>query len=67
MSSVVLLGVILTEAVQAQNPSLVGWWKFDESTGTTAKDSSGKKHNGTLQGAPKWVAGHIDGDRKSVV
>jgi hypothetical protein len=57
----VLLAAVLTEVTQAQPPSLVGWWKLDDGAGTAAKDSSGKKHNGTLQGAPKWVAGRVDG------
>ena len=33
---------------------LVGWWKLDESTGTTAADSSGNGHNATLHGDPQW-------------
>jgi hypothetical protein len=33
---------------------LVGWWKFDETEGTTASDSSGYGHTGTLIGNPKW-------------
>jgi outer membrane lipoprotein-sorting protein len=33
---------------------LVGWWKFDESTGTIASDSSGNGNNGTLKGNPVW-------------
>jgi hypothetical protein len=40
---------------------LVGWWKFDESQGTTAKDSSGFNHDGTLVGNAKWSAGKIGG------
>lgn len=31
---------------------LVGWWKLDEGTGTTANDSSGQGHTATL-----WMAG----------
>lgn len=31
---------------------LVGYWKFDESTGTVAYDSSGSGNNGTLVNAP---------------
>lgn len=41
-----------TEVV-ANNPvtsGLVGWWKFDEGTGTVAFDSSGKNANGNWQG-----------------
>jgi len=33
---------------------LVGWWKFDESTGTTAADSSGNGNNGIVRGNPRW-------------
>ncbi len=31
-------------------PSLVGWWKLHESTGTTAKDSSPRGHDAVLEG-----------------
>jgi hypothetical protein len=34
---------------------LVGWWKLDESAGTTAADSSGNGNNGTLSGGA-WQA-----------
>jgi hypothetical protein len=34
--------------------ALVGWWKFDETTGSTASDSSGNGNNGTLKGNPVW-------------
>jgi len=36
---------------------LVGHWKFDEGTGTTAHDSSGNGNNGTLINGPQWVDG----------
>ncbi len=39
---------------QAADPSLVGWWKFDEQTGTTAADSSGHGINGVLVNNPVW-------------
>jgi len=39
---------------------LVGWWKFDENTGTTAADSSGNGNTGTLSGAG-WGVGKIAG------
>jgi len=32
------------------DPNLVGWWRFDETAGGTAADSSGHKRDGTLQG-----------------
>ena len=45
----------------AQN--LIAWWKFDETTGSIASDSSGAGHTGTLTGPPpQWAAnGLIDG------
>jgi hypothetical protein len=38
----------------------MGWWKFDESTGSTAADSSLLGRNGTVVGTPSWVVGKID-------
>jgi hypothetical protein len=38
---------------------LVGWWKFDEGSGTSAADSSGNGNTGTLKNTPTWAAGHI--------
>lgn len=35
---------------------LVGWWNFDEGSGTTAKDISGYENHGTIVGA-KYVDG----------
>jgi type II secretory pathway pseudopilin PulG len=43
---------------------LVGYWKFDETSGTTAYDSSGYNHNGSLtnmNGSTCWVTGKVDG------
>ncbi len=36
---------------------LVVWYKFDETSGTTAYDSSGNGRNATLVNGPTWVAG----------
>lgn len=35
----------------------VGMWLLDEGSGTTAKDSSENKNDGTLENGPKWVDG----------
>lgn len=35
---------------------LVGWWKFNEASGTSALDSSGKGNIGTLNNAPTWIS-----------
>ncbi len=37
--------------VTEKDPTLVGWWKFDEAAGINALDSSGKGNNGTITGA----------------
>ena len=34
---------------------LVGWWKFDEGSGTVAYDSSGNGHDGNLTNGPTWT------------
>jgi hypothetical protein len=40
------------------NSHLVGWWRFDEGSESTANDSAGSNH-GTLNGDPNWVSGYI--------
>jgi len=44
------------------DPDLVSLWRLDESSGTTAADSSGNSHTGTLSGG-SWAptSGRIDG------
>jgi anti-sigma factor RsiW len=37
---------------------LVGYWKFDEGTGTVARDSSGENNHGTIHGAA-WDKGRL--------
>ena len=37
--------------------NLVGYWTFDEGSGTTAADSSGNGNTGTLYNSPTWVNG----------
>jgi hypothetical protein len=50
---------ITTAQAQLDGPGsgLVGWWRFDEASGTIAYDSSGNGHNGTLINGPARVAG----------
>jgi hypothetical protein len=40
---------------------LVGWWNFDEGSGTSAADSSGGGNTGTLYNAPTWTGGKLNG------
>jgi type II secretory pathway pseudopilin PulG len=37
---------------------LVGWWRFDEATGTTAYDSTGNAHHGAWSGTPAGTSGY---------
>jgi hypothetical protein len=60
-----LCGLIQVTRVYAFNPdrdpSLIGCWKLDETSGTTAHDSSANANNGTVMGNPKWAAGKLQG------
>jgi hypothetical protein len=44
------------EVQQLANGPLLGYWKFDEGSGTTAADASGNGATGTLVGAVSWTA-----------
>jgi len=46
-----------TKKLAFNENGLVGYWKFDEGTGTTAYDSSGNNNDGTLVNEPEWVDG----------
>ncbi len=57
-----VLAVGLTGVVNAADPSLVGWWKLDDGSGTTAVDSSGNGNHGTLQDTATFEAqGYLRG------
>lgn len=43
------------------DPTLIGWWRFDEGSGTIAYDSSGNGNDGMFVGDPQWVAGKWGG------
>jgi len=59
ISFVLVLGLVLTRVADAADPSLVGYWTFDEGSGTIAYDSSGNGNNGTIEGDLQWVPGKI--------
>ncbi|MGC8776316.1 MAG: LamG domain-containing protein, partial [Minisyncoccia bacterium] len=40
---------------------LVGYWSFDEGSGTTAYDMSGNGNNGILVNGPTWTTGKVGG------
>ncbi len=56
-----VLALVQTNVTLALDPNLVGWWKFDETAGTTATDSSPSGNNGTIQGTLRWMSGQVDG------
>ena len=60
-SFVFVLSLVLTRAADAADPSLVGYWTFDEGSGPIAYDYSGQGNDGTIEGGPQWVAGKIGG------
>ena len=47
--------------VPIADPALMGWWTFEEGTGTTAVDWSGQGRHGMFVGEPQWVAGYDGG------
>jgi hypothetical protein len=59
VSFVLVLSFAFTSVARAADPDLVGWWRFDEGSGTTATDFSGYGNDGTLQGDTAWVTGHL--------
>ena len=40
--------------IDSLSEKLVAHWKFDETVGTTASDSSGNNHHGTLKNQYEW-------------
>jgi hypothetical protein len=62
-------GSVVTGDLWSFNPGgLVGFWKFDEGSASTAADSSGNNLHGTIAGNPAWIDGpagyalQFDGD-----
>jgi hypothetical protein len=47
--------------IPIEDPSLVGWWTFDEGQGGTALDWSGHENHGAFVGDPQWAAGQDGG------
>ena len=41
--------------------ALVGWWPFDEGTGTVASDATGNGNDATFNGDPQWGDGQLGG------
>ncbi len=52
-----MLALAPIEVPEAER-KLVGWWKFDEGSGSTTADSSGNANHGSLHGPVQWTDGH---------
>jgi hypothetical protein len=61
ISFVLVQGLALTSVAKAADPDLAAYWKFDETSGTTAFDSTGNGNDGIFVGEPKWVPGRLGG------
>ena len=53
--------LVTIQVSDAHMNGLVGWWKFDETNGTVAYDSSGNGNDGNLTNGPTWTTGKIGG------
>lgn len=49
------------QRIQSTTRECVGWWKLDETSGTSASDSSDKDMTGTLNGGMTFAANSING------
>lgn len=55
------ISVTVTNTAVAIGNGLIGYWAFDDASGTTAKDSSGYNNDGTLAGDAAWGTGALAG------
>ncbi|MEJ2703455.1 MAG: LamG domain-containing protein [Sedimentisphaerales bacterium] len=59
---VLVLGLSIAASNALAQEGLIGYWKFDEASGTTAADSAGADNDGTLIGdGLVWMAGKAGG------
>jgi hypothetical protein len=45
----------MNKKLMGSEPGLVGYWRFDEGSGTSTADVTATKNNGDLFGSPNWV------------
>ena len=53
--------VLVLSTAGSATAELVGWWRFDDGSGTIASDTSSNGNDGMFHGDPQWVAGHFRG------
>jgi hypothetical protein len=61
LDGVLLAGNDFTLSPLYNTNGLVGWWKFDEGSGSVAKDYSTNGNSGFLVNGPSWTAGRLAG------
>jgi len=49
--------VLMTSSVKADDKGLIGYWSFNEGTGSIAHDDSGNGNDGFLMNTPTWMKG----------
>ena len=64
LSVVLVLCIVGATTAQNIDPSLVGWWTFDDGSGNIAGDLSGKSVGGTLVNGPTWG---FEGEHRGVL
>jgi hypothetical protein len=52
---------VISASAVAELYGLIGYWKLDEASGTTAADSSYFANNGTVSGTATWTTGKVSG------
>ena len=53
--------VLVVSMADNASADLVAHWRFDETSGSIAHDTSGNGHDGTIDGTPNWVPGQVGG------
>jgi hypothetical protein len=61
LTTALLLSSMADQVMAQHDPSLIGWWRLDESSGTTATDSSGRSNDASLGGSATHTAGLYGG------
>jgi hypothetical protein len=51
---ILMLGLVSTSSAGNIDPSLVGWWSFEDGSGTGARDVSGKSVSAEFTGTVSW-------------
>jgi hypothetical protein len=59
MNDLLVFAAHWLESANALDPHLVGYWEFDEGSGTIASDSSGHGNTGTLRNHTSWSGGAL--------